>query len=377
MLHRNIKIPNALSVALVVGHRTMKSLFRTMLKAGRLSRAGRPLSAALALGMLLSPSPPPKKKAKKSGAKRKREVSTSSRPVPGSFSVGEFAVEGGRLRYKLYMPTGSARRRLPLVVMLHGCGQSATDFAMGTGMNALADEFGFLVLYPEQSSTANLARCWNWHRPGNQKRGAGEPATIAALTRKVIVDCNANPSRVYVAGISAGGAAAAILATAYPELFVALGVHSGLEHGDVGSVGAALSVMRNGIGTVRRGKRSPPPPMIIFHGDADMVVHPSNAGGFLDHLRLSSPRALSATVLRGRSDGGRDFTRTTHRYADGPVLLQEWTIHGGGHAWSGGSRAGSYTDPSGPEASREMIRFFLARRRAVAIRKQRAAETGL
>ena len=347
-----------------------------MLKAGRLSRTGRPLSAALALGTLLSPSPPPKKKAKKSGARRKKEISASSRPVPGSFSVGEIAAGGGRLRYKLYTPTGSARRRLPLLVMLHGCGQSATDFATGTGMNTLADEFGFLDLYPEQSSTANLARCWNWHRPGDQKRGTGEPATIAALTRKVITDCNANPSRVYVAGISAGGAAAAILATAYPELFVALGVHSGLEHADVGSVGAALSLMRHGGGPVRQGKRSPPPPMIIFHGDADKVVHPSNAGGFLDHLRQSSPRALSATVRRGRSDGGRDFTRTTHRYAGGPVLLQEWTIHGGGHAWSGGSRAGTFTDPSGPDASREMIRFFLARRRPVDVGKRRASASG-
>jgi poly(hydroxyalkanoate) depolymerase family esterase len=230
-------------------------------------------------------------------------------------------------------------------------------------MNALADELGFIVLYPEQAASANLARCWNWHRPGNQKRGKGEPAAIADLTLHAIATARANPSRVYIAGISAGGAAAAIIAAAYPDIYVAVGVHSGLARGNITTLASALSAMRDGPEPIGVGKTKRPLPTIVFHGDQDGVVHPSNAGGFLNHLRQSERESLSCRTIHGRSKGGRDFTRTLYVTSPGEILLEDWAIHGSGHAWSGGTRAGSHTDPAGPNASREMMRFFLARRR--------------
>jgi poly(hydroxyalkanoate) depolymerase family esterase len=253
--------------------------------------------------------------------------------------------------------------------MLHGCTQSVTDFAVGTGMNRLADELGFLVLYPEQSASANLGRCWNWHRPGDQKRGRGEPAVIAGLTRHVIALCKANPARVYIAGISAGGAAAAIIAAAYPDLYVAVGVHSGLARGEVNTLAGAISAMRKGGPTSAVAKTRPPLATIVFHGDQDSVVHPSNAAGFLSHLRRSSSLPLNSHETQGRAPKGRAYTRRVYRHGAGPVMLEDWSVHGSGHGWSGGDAAGSYTDPAGPDASREMLRFFLNRRRPVARRR--------
>jgi poly(hydroxyalkanoate) depolymerase family esterase len=286
-----------------------------------------------------------------------------SRPAPGTFVDGEFSSPHGKLTYKLYTPQGSPRRRLPLVVMLHGCTQSAAGFAIGTGF---ADELGFLVLYPQQSAAANVNRCWNWHSPADQKRGSGEPAMIAALTRNVVTICRGNSARVYIAGISAGGAAAAIIAAAYPELYVAVGVHSGIARGDIRTLRGALSAMRNGASVIADAKTARPPPTIVFHGDQDRIVNPSNAGGFLANLLRSGAGSITGRTEKGRSRGGRDFTRTVYRHSKGKVLLEDWTIHGSGHAWSGGNAAGSLTDPAGPDASREMMRFFLACKRPVA-----------
>ena len=337
-----------------------------------MAKKGRPLSAAFILQQMMQPSVKPKRMRAKTTAKPAKPATSRPtavvvrppRPAPGTFMDGQFSSPHGSLGYKLFTPRGSARRRMPLVVMLHGCTQTAADFAAGTGMNALADELGFLVLYPEQSASANLGRCWNWHRLSDQRRGSGEPAVIAALTLHAIAACRANPARVYIAGISAGGAAAAITAAAYPELYVAVGVHSGLARGDITTMGGALSAMRNGAGAGAVSKTKRPPPTIIFHGDQDGVVHPSNAGGFLNHLQRSAPGPLVRRSVRGRSTGGRDFTRTTYRTNSGEILLEDWTVHGSGHAWSGGRPAGSHTDSAGPDASREMIRFFLARKRA-------------
>ncbi|CAM8625713.1 PHB depolymerase family esterase [Sphingobium sp.] len=340
----------------------MKNPFPTVLKAARMARKGRPLSAALLWQRALMPAipKPPRAPKRKSPAKKTDRV---ERPAPGSFIEGDYSCAQGSLRYRLYTPVGSARRRLPLIVMLHGCTQSAADFATGTAMNRLADELGFLVLYPEQSPRANPNRCWNWHSPSHQKRGSGEAAVIASMTRHILDLCKGHEGRVYIAGISAGGAAAAIVAAAYPQLYVAVGVHSGVPMGTIGSVGEALAAMR-GKAAAPVGKTRPPLPMILFHGDSDRVVHPSNAAGFVSQLQRSSARALSVQSEAGVAPGGRAFTRTLYRYGRGPIMLEEWTVHGSGHAWSGGQPGGSHTDPKGPDASRAMAIFFLARRRA-------------
>jgi poly(hydroxyalkanoate) depolymerase family esterase len=347
----------------------VKNPFSGLIKAARRVRQGLPLSSARAMHrMIKSAKPIAKRTARPRPAKAARRAAIArpeaSRPAAGSFVDGRFSCAQGSLAYKLYTPTGSTRRRLPLVVMLHGCTQTAADFAAGTKMNRLADEIGLLVLYPEQSIAASLGRCWNWHRPGDQRRGSGEPAVIAALTRHAIALCRADAARVYIAGISAGGAAAAIVAAAYPELFAAACVHSGLARGTIATLGEALAAMRNGISAsaVDDGTPGRIVPTIVFHGDRDRIVHPSNAGGFLAQLRRSSAGPIAGETDRGCSAGGRDFTRTRYRQGRGAVLLEDWTIHGTGHAWSGGSPAGSHTDPAGPDASREMVRFFLARR---------------
>ena len=324
-----------------------------------MARKGRPLSAALMMQRaLLTPSPAAKPR-RKTGSKAKPKI---ERPKPGSFIEGDYSCAQGGLQYRLYTPVGSTRRRLPLIVMLHGCTQSAADFAAGTAMNRLADELGFLVLYPEQSRRANPNRCWNWHRPSNQIRGSGEAAVIAGMTRHILDRCRGNGARIYIAGISAGGAAAAIIAAAYPKLYVAVGVHSGVPVGAIATIGDALTAMR-GQAPAPTGGTKAPLPMILFHGDRDRVVHPSNADGFVSQLRRSSPRALNAVSEQDIAPGGRSFTRTLYRHGRGPVMLEEWTVHGSGHAWSGGSRAGGHTDPDGPDASRAMASFFLARRR--------------
>lgn len=360
----------------------MANLMKSLFRAGRMARKGRPLSAAFALGDAMASSASSlrqatRKPATKRPSARHGAASPPRRPAPGSFITDEFRCRQGALRYWLYTPTGSARRRMPLVVMLHGCSQTAPDFASGTGMNALADELGFLVLYPQQSQSANLARCWNWHSPDNQARGKGEPAIIAALTRHAMALGRVNPARVYIAGLSAGGAAAAIIGTAYPDLFVAVGVHSGVATGSIRSMTGALSAMRGGTRPegarpekarpqTGKGRTRRPRPMIIFHGDQDRVVHPSNAGAFLHNMEKSYPGPLVSESFSGKADKsgkGRDFTRKIHRTKNGETLLEEWTVHGSGHGWSGGRLAGSYTDPEGPDASREMLRFFLSHKR--------------
>jgi len=347
----------------------MKNLFRSLVRASRRVRKG--LAVARNVQQIFLPLPAPAKKRKKRQkvVRRVPRKSLKAKSTPAAFIAGSYNGPGGKLEYKLYSPAALSRRRLPLVVMLHGCKQSAADFAAGTGMNKIADEIGFLVLYPQQSLSANLARCWNWYRPGNQRRGSGEPAAIAALTRHVIKAFKADPARVYIAGISAGGSAASIAASAYPDLYVAVGVHSGIPRGNVTTFRGAMAAMRSGADTdAPSGKRTAATrPTIVFHGDRDIVVHPSNARGFLTDLDRSDPGAVSSVAQAGTS-GGRDFVRTDYRYGAGAVMLENWDVHGSGHAWSGGSSAGSFSDPAGPDASREMVRFFLSRKQSVLAR---------
>ena len=253
----------------------------------------------------------------------------------------------GTRAYKLYVPSGAGDRPLPLVVMLHGCTQSPDDFAAGTRMNQLAEAHGCYVAYPEQSAEANAQRCWNWFQPDDQARDRGEPSLIAGITREIMAEHRVDPARVYVAGLSAGGAQAAIMAAAYPDLFAAVGVHSGLACGvarDVPSAWPRCEPARTAPTPAAAGPRVP---TIVFHGDQDHTVNPAN-GDRIVAQALGGAAGLAPEIEQGRSEGGLDYSRTVYADASGRVLLERWTIHGAGHAWSGGSPDGTYTDPARP-----------------------------
>ena len=291
-------------------------------------------------------------------------------PDGGQFLVASYGNQAGSRVYKLYVPSGYHGQAVPLVVMLHGCTQSPDDFAAGTRMNVLAEEHTCLVAYPAQASSANASKCWNWFRPSDQQRSQGEPSLIAGITRQIMRDYSVDPERVYVAGLSAGAAAAAIMGMTYPDLYAAIGVHSGLACGAAGDLPSAFVAMRQGETVAARGSGQyrRMVPTIVFHGDQDSTVHPRNGDQVIEQSRATPMTDLRTTVQYGRVPGGHAYSRTLHADARGQVLLEQWVIHGAGHAWSGGSPAGSYTDPQGPDAAREMLRFFLEHRHAEAAR---------
>lgn len=289
------------------------------------------------------------------------------RPAAGEFTSGTHAHAEQTHRYKLYVPSAPGGQGLPLVVMLHGCSQSADDFAAGTGMNQRAKNEGFFVLYPEQSHEANPNGCWNWFKPEHQQRSNGEPALLASMAQSVISSYNIDPRRVFIAGLSAGGAMATVMASAYPEMFVAIGVHSGLPIGAVSSMDEALSVMNRGDSTPTTDEPTPQQahelahrytPIIVFHGDQDSTVHPNN-GEQVVRAALGST-LHQVQVEPGTSSNGRRYSRRVYTDPHDQVLAEYWLVHGTGHAWSGGSPTGSYTDRHGPDATDEMLRFFFA-----------------
>ena len=280
------------------------------------------------------------------------------RPGPTGQFVSGSHTEGtaGSRDYKLFIPPASFTEPLPLVVMLHGCTQNPDDFAAGTGMNDVALKRGFYVLYPAQTQHANSSRCWNWFKHNHQKRGRGEPALLAGMTKDVISRYNIDPKRVYVAGLSAGGAMAAILGDAYPDLFAAVGVHSGLATGSATNVQTALSVMQTGAAPAAVARTTASPPTIVFHGDQDATVNPVNG----EQVLAASAGAHTPETKRAKSANGRSYTQRSYKESGGRVVAEHWAVHGAGHAWSGGSAQGSYTDGSGPDATEEMLRIFLA-----------------
>ena len=290
----------------------------------------------------------------------------SQRPVSpsgGTFEDGHFACAAGSRDYKLFIPS-QPQRPAPLVVMLHGCTQSPEDFAAGTGMNALAERDGLFVVYPGQTRRAHGQKCWNWYEPRDQGREGGEAAIVAGLTRALIAEHGLDPARIYIAGMSAGGAAAANIGQAYPDLYAAVGIHSGLAAGCARDLPSALMAMQAGApgAAPAAGFGAPAAgaalPTIVFHGDDDGTVSVRNADQILAQVGIASLEPTRESF----EDAGHPFTRTRYRDADGRVRVEDWRVRGAGHAWSGGDPRGSYTDGRGPDASRAMLDFFAQHR---------------
>jgi len=357
----------------------MNAFFKDdMIKATQLTRAGR-LKEAMALlrntigSSLPAPAAPaaaPRSLLDRVGAFARR--ATAPKPAPASqaaapepapatapagarFEARNFTCDAGQRGYKLFIPSGFHGQPAPLIVMLHGCTQSPDDFAAGTRMNELAEAETFLVAYPAQSQSANISKCWNWFNPADQHRDAGEPAIVAGITRAILDEFGLKPGQVFVAGLSAGGALAAILGATYPDLYAAIGVHSGLACGAAKDMASAFTAMRRG-GHPAAAAPHAPTPTIVFHGDKDHTVSPVNAGQVIAQSQAGAN--LPTTVMDGVANGVT-YTRTTQTRPNGRPILEQWILHGAGHAWSGGSKAGSFTSEAGPDASREMLRFFL------------------
>jgi poly(hydroxyalkanoate) depolymerase family esterase len=329
--------------------------YRDIITATKLTRAGNLKAATALLQASLT--------GKSASTDSVAGVASPEETTPGQVIARAYRNEAGARNYKLFVPSGYNGQACPLIVMMHGCTQSPDDFAAGTRMNELAEEGTFLVAYPEQPASANPRKCWNWFKPEEQQRNLGEPSIVAGITRQIVDEYAIDRSRVYVAGMSAGAAAAAVLGATYPDIYAAVGVHSGLVRGLAHDVNSAFAVMKNGGSAARsrthtnRRENDRPIATIVFHGDRDRTVNKANSDRFADGL--STP-AYTERVATGRSPGGRSYTKTIYADRSGRSVLEQWSIHGVGHAWSGGSVAGSYTDPLGPDASREMVRFFLS-----------------
>lgn len=274
-----------------------------------------------------------------------------------SFTSGVFTCAAGTRGYRTYVPRCARRGVTGLVVMLHGCKQTPEDFALGTGMNALAEAHGFVVIYPEQSRGDQAQSCWNWFSHKDQRRNRGEPAIIAGLTRQAILFHGVPADRVFIAGLSAGAAMAVIMGDAYPDLYSAVGAHSGLPAGAARTFPTALAAMA-GQG-INLGKDGSAMRTIIFHGSADTTVRPSNSDRIANGVLDRDQERGQAEDFDGAA-GKRSFSRRTTLDASGQESVEQWTVEGLGHAWSGGQSAGSHTDAMGPDASAAMVRFFFS-----------------
>lgn len=279
-------------------------------------------------------------------------------PVGGTARPDHFTCAAGSREFLTHVPASAQGGAAGLIMMLHGCTQTPADFAAGTDMNALAERHRLVIVYPQQSRGDNAQSCWNWFSRGDQTRDRGEPAILAGLARQVGAAHQVPEGKIFVAGLSAGAAMAVILGQTHPEIFAAVGAHSGLAYGAARDVPSAFAAMAGNASTPARSDGQPTP-TITFHGLADHTVNPANA----DHINsdvLAAGPELTLFNEATKEIGGRKVSLETTTTADGAPLLESWKINGLGHAWSGGKSAGSFTDPSGPDASAEMVRFFLS-----------------
>jgi poly(hydroxyalkanoate) depolymerase family esterase len=299
---------------------------------------------------------PPKKSKAKPRAIARSAVAAEDKGAPGQFVTRSLTNAAGTRTYKLYVPFSFAGQALPLLVMLHGCTQDPDDFAAGTRMNDVAEKNGCFVAYPAQTAAANGQKCWNWFSAVDQQRDQGEASIIADITRAVIAEYGCDRRRIFVAGLSAGGAMAVIMGNRYPELYCAVGVHSGLPYAAARTLPGALSAMRRGVGRAASASGGALP-VIVFHGDRDKTVHPRNGAKIVEqalaHIAAGAQRSEQSAM-----QGGQRYTRVVYEAGARRPVAELWTLHGTAHAWSGGSAAGSYTDSRGPDASAEMMRFF-------------------
>ena len=304
------------------------------------------------------------------------QIHTTAQPVnqaaqeadSSQWLSSRFEHNNSTLRFKIYVPSGYAGQPLPMIVMLHGAQQNPDDFAAGTQMNAAAEAQGYIVVYPEQSESANALRCWNWFRPADRRLESGEAAMVAALTREVMSLYNVDTARVYVAGMSAGGAMAVNLAVTHPDLYAAAAIHSGVAFGVADEPLSALCAMNDGLGRVRlpvrlsNGVPQRAVPLIVFHGDADDIVHPRNCDQISAMSRLlagTEADTLPPRLIQMENvETGHAYTRHVFHDHAGVSIGEQWLVHGLGHAWSGGNPEGTHTDVRGPQATQEIIRFF-------------------
>ena len=294
------------------------------------------------------------------------EIAADSRPA--SFTDGSFELNGKTHHYKIFVPGGTITGARPMVVMLHGCTQDPADFALGTDMNNIAGPAGWVVLYPAQSSFANHTKCWNWFKAGPEP-GAGEPAWIATLTRRIQDEHRVDPDRTFIAGLSAGAAMAVLTAELHGSLFKGVGVHSGLAAHAAGNVLEAISVMKHGPSARQKRYHSsgtdasnPIIPVIVFHGDADKIVDPENADQIIEAAIAQAKRAEPGLIVSEMENkgaaAGTSYSQVIYAATANRPIAEYWRLHGAGHARSGGNDCGTHTDSSGPSASAEFLRFF-------------------
>jgi poly(hydroxyalkanoate) depolymerase family esterase len=312
---------------------------------------------------------------------RKRRLATK----PSARHLGSRSTPGrrpsGDARALVHVPAGlSPEVPAAVVCMLHGCTQDPATFAAATAMNEIADRHGFVVIYPAQPSGRNANRCWNWFLPAHQQRGAGEPDLIAGTTQKLIAQESGqtvDPRRVFVAGLSSGGAMALILAACYPDIFAAVAIHSGLPYRSATDLASAFAVMGHAAANTAAdghalhsamGRRARRLPSLVIHGTADRTVAPRNSQHVLaqsmraNHLaapqRCAHDPARPTTSQHARADGGLSYTRNRWIDADGTLMHESIEVQDLAHAWSGGTPGGSYTDPRGPSATEAIWAFF-------------------